>query len=59
MQSRIPLGPGKFHLVVLVLRNYAELVETVSGELVDFRKTGFHDSLRQTEAEGTNEREAA
>ena len=45
--------------LTVILRNYAELVETVSGELVDFRKTGFHDSLRQTEAEGTNEREAA
>ena len=30
--------------------------ETVSGKLVDFRKTRFHDSARQSEAESTNEK---
>ena len=29
--------------------------ETVSGKLVDFRKTRFHDSARQSEAESTDD----
>ena len=30
----------------LVFRNYADHAETISGELVDFLKTHFHDSVR-------------
>ena len=30
--------------------------ETVSGKLVDFRKTRYHDSARQSEAESINEK---
>ena len=30
--------------------------ETVSGKLVDFRKTRYHDSALQSEAESTNEK---
>ena len=30
--------------------------ETVSGKLVDFQKTRFHGSARQSEAESTNEK---
>jgi len=30
--------------------------ETVAGKPVDFRKTRFYDSARQSEAESTNEK---
>ena len=40
----IPLGYLYFKKVIF--RNYAYHVETASGELVDFRKTRFHDSVR-------------
>ena len=29
-------------------------METVSGKLIDFRKTRLHDSARQSETESTN-----
>ena len=34
--------------------NYADHAETFSGKLVDFRKTRFNDSARQSEAASTN-----
>ena len=37
-------------LGVLASGNYADHAETVSGELVDFRKTRFRDSVCQSEA---------
>ena len=37
-------------LGVLATGNYADHAETVSGELVDFRKTRFRDSVCQSEA---------
>ena len=36
--------------------NCADHVETVSGKLVDFRKTRSYDSARQSEAGSTNEK---
>ena len=35
---------------------YNDHTETVTGKPVDFRKTRFHDSARQSEAESTNEK---
>ena len=40
-------------------QNYADHAETVSCKLVDFRKTRFHDSARQSEAGSTNKKKAA
>ena len=42
-QQPIPLGYLTFKKVIF--RNYAYRAETASGELVDFRKTHFHDSV--------------
>ena len=37
-------------LGALASGNYADIAETVSGELVNFRKTRFRDSVCQSEA---------
>ena len=34
---------------------FTDHTETVAGKPVDFRKTRFHDSARQSKAESTNE----
>ena len=53
----MPLGYLNFKDVIF--RNYAVHTETVSGKLVYFRETRFHDSVRESEAESTNEKMAA
>ena len=53
----MPLGYLNFKTVIF--RNYAVHAETVSGKLVYFRETRYHDSVRESEAESTNEKTAA
>ena len=53
----MPLGYLNFKNVIF--RNYEVHAETVSGKLVYFRETRFHDSVRESEAESTNEKMAA
>ena len=53
----MPLGYLNFKKVIF--RNYAVHAETVSGKLVNFRETRFRDSVRESEAESTNEKMVA
>ena len=50
---------GYFYFKTVLFRNFADNAETVSGKLVDFRQTRFHDLMRLSEAKSTNEKMAA
>ena len=53
----MPLGYLNFKKVIF--RNYAVHAETVYGTLVNFPETRFRDSVRESEAESTNEKMVA
>ena len=42
--------------ILIPKKNYADGAETASGKLIDFRKTPFHDSARESEAASTNKK---